>query len=857
MKKKFMCIMLLLLSAIAFTSCGGNGDGNSNNEDTPLVFSVQEVDKVFNPFYSSSAPDSEVIGYTQIGMLTNNNDKIAYGEDEPVVVLDYEEVTEGTPDVDQTTTYYFVLKNNVKFSNGSPLTIKDVLFNLYVYLDPVYTGSSTIYSTDIVGLKEYRTQEADENEQDSFMEKFKIIAEDRITALADASATILEDDPYIDLESFEVELENYTSQEYYENVLIDFKKACELFEEELNTDYANSIGSAGDISFKDSNDNVYNPFKTDIEAFLYNEGYLNWNKQDAEIEIGFGSATTLEEVRLIKKEDAIKTILESKLPTDIIEIIYYWQTASHLYEFLVNEALSDHYESGERDYKNISGIQFINKDKAVTVNGKQYTKPEYAEDGSVKNETNEVLAITINGVDPKAIWNFSFTVAPMYYYSDEEHIKAFDYEENFGVEYSSQDFQNNVIKNPAKIGVPVGAGAYKAARSAGGSDNVTGGEFCDKGVIYYESNEHFLMGEPLVKKIRLQVVAASSILNSLYNGEVDFVSPNAKPETINELKSKSGISSKTIKTSGYGYIGINAGHVPSIEVRQAIMHAIDTASTVSYYGTLASQVHRSMSTASWAYPTGATAYYPFIGGAVPEDLSKVNPAYAEFIESNKIAAGSTLTLEEQYEYIRSLVETAGYVENSNGIYYSGSDTLKYTFTIAGNTEDHPAFNAMYKAAEILNNCGFEITVSTDANALSKLTTGGLAVWAAAWSSTIDPDMYQVYHRDSKATSVNNWGYKQILANNGGKYDVELGIVDELSELIDAGRETTDQSARKAIYSKALDLVMELAVELPTYQRVDLYAYNIKKIDESTLTPDSELSPYNGLTSNIWKLSLVK
>lgn len=853
MKKKLMCLMLLFASAFAFASCGGSG----SNEDTPLVFSIQEVDKVFNPFYSSSAPDSEVIGYTQIGMLTNDNDKIAYGKDEPVVVLDYEEVTEGTPDVDQTTTYYFVLKNDIKFSNGSPLTMKDVLFNLYVYLDPVYTGSSTIYSTDIVGLKEYRTQESDENEQDSFMQKFELEASERINALADAASTILEDDPYIDFDSFKSELEDYTSQDYYENVLVDFEKACELFEEELNTDYANSVGSAKDISFKDENENVYKPFETDIEAFLYNEGYLNWNKQDAKVEIGFGTATTLDEVRLIKKEDAINTILDAKLPNDIIEIIFYWQTASHLYEFLVNEALSDHYESGERNYKNISGIQFINKDKAVEVNGKQYAKPEYAEDGSVKNDTNEVLAITINGVDPKAIWNFSFTVAPMYYYSDQAHIEAFDYEENFGVEYSSQEFQNTVIKNPEKIGVPVGAGAYKASKGSGGSENVSAGEFCDRGVIYFESNEHFLMGEPLVKKLRLQVVAANSILNSLYNGEVDFVSPNAKPETIKELAAKSGISSKTIKTSGYGYIGVNAGHVPSIQVRRAIMHAIDTASTVSYYGTLASQVHRSMSTASWAYPSGATAYYPYIGGAVPNDLSKVGEDYAAYIESEGIKAGETLTEDQQIEFIRSLVESAGYVENSNGVYYEGSTTLKYTFTIAGNTEDHPAFNALFKAAEILNKSGFEITVSTDANALSKLTTGGLAVWAAAWSSTIDPDMYQVYHRDSKATSVNNWGYKQILANNGGKYDEEIGLVDELSELIDAGRQTTDQSTRKAIYSRALDLVMELAVELPTYQRVDLYAYNIKKIDESTLTPDNELSPYNGLTSNIWKLALVK
>ena len=131
-----------------------------DNETDALVFSTLEVDKVFNPFFTTSATDSNVVGMTQIGMLGNDKDgkKPTYGDDEAVVTKDLQIVTEGTEDVDQTTTYYFVLKNNVRFSNGSYLTIKDVLFNLYVYLDPAYSGSSTIYSTDIVGLKKYRTQ---------------------------------------------------------------------------------------------------------------------------------------------------------------------------------------------------------------------------------------------------------------------------------------------------------------------------------------------------------------------------------------------------------------------------------------------------------------------------------------------------------------------------------------------------------------------------------------------------------------------------------------------------------------------------------------------------------------------------
>ena len=54
---------------------------------------------------------------------------------------------------------------------------------------------------------------------------------------------------------------------------------------------------------------------------------------------------------------------------------------------------------------------------------------------------------------------------------------------------------------------------------------------------------------------------------------------------------------------------------------------------------------------------------------------------------------------------------------------------------------------------------------------------------------------------------------------------------------------------------ALDLVMELAVELPTYQRSDLFAYNTNIIDESTLTPASELTPYNGPMSKLWEVSL--
>lgn len=830
-----------------------------DNETSTLIFSTQEVDGVFNPFFSTSGTDSNVVGMTQISMLSNDkNGKPTYGDKEAVVTKDLQYFTTGSREAgDQITTYYFVLKNNVKFSNGSPLTIKDVLFNYYVYLDPVYTGSSTIYSTDIVGLKEYRTQNESETEQEAFKERFKDEAEKRIEALSSAANEIFK---YHKGESISVEkFTQYLQEEYvsvdeqYEYVVKDFEKAIALFKEELLSDFNNASDTYQNITFTDKDGNLYKDLlTTNVEAFLYNEGYLTWDKKEAKLVSSLTNSP--EELKNWTKEQAINTVYQDKIPNSIEEVISFWATASQLYDFIVNEAMSEYFRLNGKKIKSISGITFANMEGSVEVNGVTYAKPEYNEDGSVKDGYNEVLCIKIHNVDPKAIWNFAIGVAPMYYYSDEEHIKAFDYKTNFGVEYGNQDFMEKVVRDPAKIGVPVGGGAYAASKSSGGITGIESGDFNQNGVIYFERNPYFIMGPAKIKKVCFQVVASNQMLNALYNNEIDFVEPNAKYETVQELKNKasSGIGSKSIKTSGYGYIGINASKVPDMAVRQAIMHSINTQECVDYYVNTASAIYRPMSTASWAYPEDCTPYYPYIGSKIPEDLSVVNPAYAEYVTSLGKHTGDTLTQAEQQNFIKKLVESAGYTINSQGVYEKNGSTLQYTFTIAGEETDHPAWNAMYHAGEILNKVGFNITVTPDAQALKKLSTGALTVWAAAWGSTIDPDMYQVYHKDSNATSVLNWGYKQILQNTGDKYSVEKALVEQLSDLIDQGRQTTDEAQRASIYAEALDIIMQLAVELPTYQRDDLFAYNLNKIDESTLNSDT--SPYKGLTSDLYNVS---
>ena len=827
--KKFIALTLAVViffgAATTLITVLVNNKGNGmviDNENTRLVISTSELDGVFNPFYSSSAPDGSVVGMTQIGMLSSDKDgKVAYGENEACVVLDYQAIT---AEDGSETTYYFVLKNNLKFSNGSPLTMKDVLFNLYTYLDPAYYGSSTIYSTAIVGLDEYRTQTKNESEQKDFDSQFNILANVRMSHLRDSVNTVLKQNKGVSLTNEEmiVALRELTEGDSdYATVVADYELAVKYFRDELKNDYSMSKDTAQDIAYTNK-DGVLVTLTTNTEAFFFNEGLIKWDDKNKEFVYSVDPSC-----KDWSEEQAIEAIFSENVPNKMNEVLLMWNTPVQLQEYFARLEKQAYFESIEDEDRidNVSGIQYANRTESVVVNGKTYEVPTIGADGAVTSG-NEVLKITIEKVDPKAIWNFAFTVAPMYYYSNEEQIALFDYEKNFGVKFGSVEFQDTVIKNPDKIGVPVGAGPYKATTRSGDSSAVTAGTFKDANLVYFERNEHFMF-DVKIKYINYKVVSTNLMLEALYSGDIHFVEPACKQENIDSIaaRAKDGFASTAVMTNGYGYIGINAKMVPDIEVRKAIMHAVNTEFAVDYYLGYSKPITRPMTKASWAYPTAVDA----------------NGQYYKFDDT-----GATSV---------QLVESAGYTLNEDGVYEKDGHVLKYIFTIAGDTTDHPAYASLKRAAEILNDNGFDIEVKPDINALQKLNSGALTVWAAAWGAGVDPDMYQVYHKDSTAGSTANWGYNAILNDTTGTYKDEKKIIGDLSNIIDLARETLDEDDRKLYYAQALDLVMELAVELPTYQRSDLFAYNTNVIDVNTLTPASELTPYNGPMSRIWEVGL--
>ncbi|MBQ4053465.1 MAG: hypothetical protein IJD33_03905, partial [Clostridia bacterium] len=271
---------------------------------------------------------------------------------------------------------------------------------------------------------------------------------------------------------------------------------------------------------------------------------------------------------------------------------------------------------------------------------------------------------------------------------------------------------------------------------------------------------------------------------------------------------------------GYGYIGINAGKVENIWIRRAIMAAMQTELALDFYApNTCTKIDWPISTVSWAYPREQNGT-PKASPVPWTQWTSVDAAKAK---------------------IREYMANAG--DDAN---------LKYTFTIAGaSISEHPTYAVFKQAAEILNDLGWNVEVKADSQALTKLSTGALQVWAAAWGSTIDPDMYQVYHKDSKATSVYAWGYREIKTDpSREEYDI---IYNQLSPLIDDARSIMDQELRKPMYEEAMELVLNLAIEMPVYQRKTLYAYN-----KNTLKGlNDEVNPYSSPLEKIWEIELVK
>ncbi len=176
--KRLLALLLALTMCIGLlAACGKSGDdqssdtqtanaGADNKEDKTLVAASNHFEGKFSPFFAQSAEDNNIVSLTQISLLGTDRvgaivEKGIEGETRPYNGTDYHYT--GTSDLtiteneDGTVYYDFTLRDDLQFSDGTPVDIDDVIFTMYVLADPTYDGSTTLYSQPILGMDQYRS----------------------------------------------------------------------------------------------------------------------------------------------------------------------------------------------------------------------------------------------------------------------------------------------------------------------------------------------------------------------------------------------------------------------------------------------------------------------------------------------------------------------------------------------------------------------------------------------------------------------------------------------------------------------------------------------------------------------------
>ncbi len=753
-------------------------------QDIPLVVAYQDFSQKFSPFFADTAYDTDVAGMTQLSIMTTDRvGGIVYnaieGETRNYNGVDYLYTGPADIDVDfdeaaNTTTYTAKLRDDLLFSDGEPVTADDVIFTYYTYLDPSYVGSTTLGSYPIIGLKDYQTQTTSE-----VYEKYGAFFDDIFAAGMDHE--------HSDADPWTEEQQAYVWDELAAAGLAEAQKIVTYVDANYRDDYAETIGhDPADVA--------------ENEGLQIALGMVMW---------GFGEVG--DDGALVGPSGATFDLVET-FPT----VEDYLTEIMSAYENDYSAAFPYESTDGNDIVANVK-TAFIGLFGPLDETMGEGGVPSIA--GITKLDDYTVQVVTTGYEAPAVYAILGQQITPLHYYGSKE---LYDYDNNmFGFEFG------DLSKQLSLTATPMGAGAYKFV------------EYNNR-VVYFEANENYYKGTPKIREIQFRETQSAEVVTALTSGVADAGEMSYNTTRFQEVMEANAngemtgpvITSSLVDANSYGYIGINASTVKvgeewdsdaSKNLRRGLATILSVYRDVavdSYYGEGAAVINYPISNTSWAAPQPTDEGYAI---AFSVDVDG-NPIYtAEMTQEDKYAAAEVAAL--------GFFEAAGYTVEGGVVTAAPEGArLSYEIIVPGDgIGDHPAFAILTGARDSLENIGIELKINdpADANILwDALDSGEQDLWTAAWGSTIDPDMYQVYHSSN------------IVGLEGSSESNHYHIQDaELDSLIMEARLSDDQPFRKAIYKQALDRIIDWAVEIPTYQRKNVVIFSTERINIETLTPD--------------------
>ncbi|MCI8590362.1 MAG: ABC transporter substrate-binding protein [Clostridiales bacterium] len=448
------------------------------------------------------------------------------------------------------------------------------------------------------------------------------------------------------------------------------------------------------------------------------------------------------------------------------------------------------------------------------------------------------FTITTEGFDAAAIYKLAIHIAPLHYYGDKAN---FDYDAGrFGFE------KGNLTPILSKNGAPLGAGPYRFLNT-------------ESGVVSFEANEKYYKGQPKIQTIKFrEMVGDSAKVDGITSGSLDIAKPSLNAEIVQAIKNAneegeltgSALTCELVDFNGYGYIGISAnqvlvGHDAGSDESKNLRKALATLIAVyreeaiqAYYGEMAEVIEYPISNTSWAAPRVGDAGY--------------ETAFAKDVDGEPLYDSAMTNEEKQQAALEAAIAyliAAGYsFDEAAHTFTDAPQGAKMTYTIivpGGGQGDHPAYGIALKVKEALASIGLTLNISDPADAKelwTALDTGKAELWAAAFGETLDPDMYPTYYSENVPTNDSGTG-----RNN---YYVADDVLDQY--ILDA-RNSDDTAYRKDVYKDCLAILMDWAIEVPTYQRLEGILFSTQRIQIDTLTPD--MTPYWTWLSGIESMTL--
>ena len=856
---KVLALALVLLMVVPFfAACKKNTSTettasdttvNPDGTDTPytggdtLTVGYSLFSSKFSPFFAKTQYDMDVANMTQVSLLNTDREGnvILNGiEGETIAYNGIDYTYYGiadcvvTKNADDTVTYAFNMRDDVKFSDGVSMTADDAIFSMYVLSDPSYDGSSTFYALPIKGMTEYRTGVT----KDIYL-KYEAIADKILTA--GQSNTTYTDFSKAQADAYWGDCFEAAGLKFTQEIIDYCVANYGSYGPSVNQDevalgmYAwgfanlvdyytvdNTDGTYGFIANADSTKGEYGA-NAGVYAAEYgtthdvvqltvkdDKYYYNDGTMDVEYTGSRYSITTTK----LESSDDIYYDLDTQFPT----VEDYWTCIKNTYGTdCTNGAFAL-----DREKAGSSIIDFM-KSVFISTEGPKDSQAGGAItniSGIVKTGTY-TFEITTESFDATTIYGIGTTVTPLHYYGSKS---LYDYDnDKFG--FTKGDL--STVK--AKTTTPLGAGAYKFVSF-------------ENGVVTFVRNDIFYKGTPKITNILFRETNDGDKVSGVKLGNFDVTDPSlsdAAVSAIKEANSNSTLTGNVITTNlvdnlGYGYIGINAANVKvgddsSSDASKALRSAFATVLAIhrdtainSYYGDRAAVIQYPISNTSWAAPRPSDEGYRL--------------AYSIDVDGKDIY---TTSMTEQQKFDAALdaaigfFKAAGYTWNESTGKFTAAPTgakMIYTVIIPGDgLQDHPSYQVLSTAKEDLAKIGITLDINdpADSNELwTALEAGTAEMWAAAWQATSDPDMYQIYHSNN------------IIGKVGSTNSNHYSITDsELDQLIMDARTSADQSFRKATYKSCLDIIMEWAVEVPVYQRKNAIIFNSSSINFDTLTPD--------------------